>query len=179
MKRLTKIYSVISAAMVGAAMLVVPAGAEHTPPLVVTCLNGDANVQTDTGVGLTVLASAVFEWDITGRCDTDGDGQDDATLSADGYFADGAKAEGRCGQSTASGGKGTITFDDPHTPNPVTLTNIGWVSAGSVLEVTGNHDHGGTGILTATVQASPQPSDACLASPGAKKFAVTIAGQAS
>lgn len=173
MRKLPRRFSVTSAALLAATALVVPAGA-HTA-LAVTCLGGEANVTADDGNGLTVLEDKDFEWDITVRCDTDGDGQNDATLEADGKWVNGAKANGRCGKSTASGGRGTITFDHPHAPNPVTLTNVGWVSAGFVLVVTGNHDHQpGTGTLIATGQMNPQPRDACLAEPGAKKFFVTL-----
>lgn len=157
MKTLTKIHSVVSAAMVAAAMLVVPASA-HPAPVVFDC-QGTATVTADGGLNLT--EDKPFTFDITVDCDTDGDRDTvEATLTASG------SGNGRCGKSTASG-SGTVDFGD----HQVEVT-FSWTSGGSVLVVTGTHGHDGEGTLAATVQASG--GDKCVT--GADRFDVVIAG---
>jgi hypothetical protein len=171
-RRLTKIYGAVSAAAIGMAVVAVPASAHS--PVVATC-TGTANVQAGTAVktdprdqGLNVFEDRWFDWQLVdAKCDTDGDGVNDSTLDAEG-----TDAFGRCGASDAPfNGAGTIVRDDgTHT---VGLFELGWLqSAGTILPVTGKHDHGGTGTVTATVQASG--GEACTTEHGATTFSVRI-----
>lgn len=177
MKRRTKLYSIISAAMLGAAMLAVPATA-HEAPQVADCI-GTADVKEigNEDTGLSVFTDRHFTWEITVGCDLDGNPLDapEATLHASGT------GFGRCGASTASGGTGTVTYTG-ETDHDTDLLNIGWTSGGTVLHVTGDHDNSqgdgaDHGDINAEVQAGGSGTT-CLDDSdggGAKVFNVNIA----
>lgn len=159
MRRLPQLCGALTAAVIGLSTLALPAVA-HTGPIALSCA-GTAEVSP----GLTVLGDKNFIWQISTRCDADGDPSTlEATLSATGT------GFGRCGSTTAASGVGEVEFDDGHR---IELSNIAW----PILPVvSGNHDNGvgdgnQDGTFSALVHMSGE-SD-CLAE-GATWFDVTI-----
>lgn len=163
MNRLKKMYSVIAVAVFALGMIVVPAQAASGPAAAGVC-TGVATV--DPGLHLPP-DSKTFTWTLETECTVvSSDGVETLHLSASGT------GTGACGLSTASGGSGTLSSST----QTVTLSNIGWVSAGSMLLVSGNHDTPGTtGSFQAQVNAQGGP--ACLDDGGATAFTVTVVGE--
>jgi hypothetical protein len=112
--------------------------------------------------------SQTFDWTLETECEVvSSDGVETFTLTASGT------GTGFCGASTAEGGTGTL--HNAATGQTITLTNIGWVSGGSVLLVSGNHDGGGQGEFQAQVEA--QGGSDCTTPAGATEFLVAIVAE--
>lgn len=141
----------------------------------------------DTGRGITAPvttdagaeAERDFGWHLLTDCEVtfSTTQMDLATLDVSGV------ATGYCGASSAPGeapdaedadsNEGTLTAKDGSWS--ITLTNITWESAGSVLVVSFDHDAGGQGVGSAEVQASGGAD--CTSTQGSRGFDVNIVAE--